>query len=63
MGVVNKTLQELNAFDKPTVVIFNKMDLYIKNTFDEWLDETTKEEILNDLKLNNKSKFVNQAER
>jgi GTP-binding protein HflX len=50
MGVVNKTLQELNAFDKPTVVIFNKMDLYIKNTFDEWLDETTKEEILNDLK-------------
>jgi GTP-binding protein HflX len=50
MGVVNKTLQELNAFDKPTVVIFNKMDLYIKHTFDEWLEETTKEEILNDLK-------------
>src|SRR5687768_2957483 len=50
MGVVNKTLQELNAFGKPTVVIFNKMDLYIKHTFDEWLEETTKEEILNDLK-------------
>jgi GTPase len=50
MGVVNKTLQELNAFDKPTVVIFNKMDLYIKHTFDEWLEEATKEEILNDLK-------------
>ena len=50
MGVVNKTLQELNAFDKPIVVIFNKMDLYIKNTFDEWLEDTTKEEILNDLK-------------
>ena len=50
MGVVNKTLQELNAFDKPIVVIFNKMDLYIKHTFDEWLDETTKGEILNDLK-------------
>src|SRR5215211_6376981 len=50
IGVVNKTLQELNAFDKPIIVIFNKMDLYIKNTFDEWLDEGTKEEILNDLK-------------
>lgn len=50
MGVVNKTLQELNSFDKPAIVIFNKMDLYIKNTFDEWLDENTREEILNDLK-------------
>lgn len=50
IGVVNKTLQELNAFDKPIIVIFNKMDLYIKNTFDEWLDEATKEQILNDLK-------------
>ncbi|HEY1871210.1 MAG TPA: GTPase HflX, partial [Chitinophagaceae bacterium] len=28
MGVVNKTLQELNAFDKPILVIFNKIDLY-----------------------------------
>ena len=28
MGVVNKTLQELNAFEKPTITIFNKMDLY-----------------------------------
>jgi GTP-binding protein HflX len=50
MGVVNKTLQELNSFEKPTIVIFNKMDLYIKNTIDEWLEESTKEEILNDLK-------------
>ena len=50
MGVVNKTLQELNSFDKPIIVIFNKMDLYVKNTFDEWLEESTKEEILNDLR-------------
>jgi GTP-binding protein HflX len=26
------------------------MDLYIKHTFDEWLNEETKEQILNDLK-------------
>jgi GTP-binding protein HflX len=49
LGVVNKTLQELKAFDKPTLTIFNKMDLYEKNTFDEWLEESTKKEILNDL--------------
>jgi len=49
LGVVNKTLQELNAFDKPVITVFNKMDLYIKNTFDEWLDEETKQQILHDL--------------
>ncbi|MFN2438656.1 MAG: GTPase HflX [Chitinophagaceae bacterium] len=50
IGVVNKTLQELDCFDKPTLTIFNKMDLYKKQTFDEWLDEDTKHEILQDLK-------------
>ncbi|MBI5858140.1 MAG: GTPase HflX [Sphingobacteriales bacterium] len=49
LGVVNKTLQELNAFDKPILTIFNKMDLYEKNTFDPWLEEGAKKEILNDL--------------
>src|SRR6476620_7031939 len=28
IGVVNKTLQEIDAFDKPIITIFNKMDLY-----------------------------------
>ena len=49
IAVVNKTLQEINAFEKPTLTIFNKMDLYEKNTFDEWLEESTKKEILEDL--------------
>ena len=49
IGVVNKTLQELNAAEKPTLTIFNKMDLYEKQTFDEWLEEDTKKEILHDL--------------
>jgi GTPase len=49
IGVVNKTLQDLNAFDKPVVTIFNKMDLYEERTFDKWLEESTKKEILNDL--------------
>ncbi len=49
VGVVNKTLQDLDTFNKPIIMIFNKMDLYAKNTFDEWLGEETKEEILKDL--------------
>jgi len=50
IGVVNKTLQELKAFEKPIITIFNKMDLYVQNTFDQWLEEDVKEEILRDLK-------------
>ena len=49
IGVVNKTLQELGAFEKPIITIFNKMDLYAQHTFDEWLEESTKQEILHDL--------------
>lgn len=50
IGVVNKTLQELKAYDKPVITIFNKMDQYEKNTFDPWLEEPVKLEILKDLK-------------
>lgn len=50
VGVVNKTLQELNAFDKPVIMVFNKMDLYEKTTFDPWLEEEVRLEILNELK-------------
>lgn len=49
MGVVNKTLQDIKAFDKPILTIFNKMDLYEENTFDEWLDPQVKNEMLADL--------------
>jgi GTP-binding protein HflX len=50
IGVVNKTLQELNAFDKPILTVFNKMDLYEEKNFDEWLDESVQQEILRELK-------------
>jgi GTP-binding protein HflX len=49
IGVVNKTLQEIGVIEKPTLTIFNKMDRYEKLTFDEWLEEDTKKEILKDL--------------
>lgn len=69
LGVVNKTLQELNAFEKPTLTIFNKMDLYEANTFDEWLEESTKQEILEDLRdrwnneTNRNAVFVSALEK
>lgn len=50
IGVVNNTLQELKAFDKPVITIFNKMDLYEKSTFDPWLEPEVKAEIVNELK-------------
>jgi GTPase len=69
MGVVNKTLQELKAFDKPILTIFNKMDLYEKNVFDEWLDDEVKQDLLNQLKrrwegeTNNACVFISALER
>jgi GTP-binding protein HflX len=50
MGVVNKTLHELNSSEKPTLVVFNKMDLYEKQTFDDWIEDSTKKELLADLR-------------
>lgn len=49
IGVVNKTLQEIKAFDKPILTIFNKMDLYAERNFDEWLEEDVKVEIIREL--------------
>ncbi len=69
LGVVNKTLQELNAFEKPTLTIFNKMDLYESQTFDEWLEDSTKQEILQDLRdrwnneTNGNAVFVSAIEK
>lgn len=48
-AVVNKTLQELGAHDKPVITIFNKLDLYEQHTFDKWLDEEVKQQLLRDL--------------
>jgi len=49
IGVVNHTLQDIGAFDKPILLIFNKMDQYVKNTFDEWLEEDVKADLLKQL--------------
>ena len=69
LGVVNSTLQEINAYDKPVITIFNKMDLYEKNTFDPWLEEEVRAEIVLELKerweneLQGNCVFISAVER
>ena len=50
LSVVHKTLEELGAHNKPTITIFNKMDLYEQHTFDPWLEESVRDEMLKDLR-------------
>lgn len=50
IGVVNKTLQELKAFDKPILTVLNKIDLYEEKNFDAWLEPEVRVEILRELK-------------
>ena len=69
IGVVNHTLQELKAFDKPILTIFNKLDLYESVTFDEWLEDDVKQELLLELKekwdraTKNNCVFISALER
>jgi GTP-binding protein HflX len=69
IGVVNKTLQDLKAFEKPILTIFNKMDLYEQKYFDEWLDDSVKEQLRRELKerweeeTNNNCVFISAIER
>ena len=43
--VVTQTLKDLNAENIPTLLVFNKMDLYRERYFDKMLDTETKQEI------------------
>lgn len=49
-NVVNKSLAELGCAEKPTVTIFNKLDKYEQEAFDEWLEPEVKADILRELK-------------
>jgi len=49
INTVNSTLKDLNVEEKPTLMIFNKLDLYRQRNFDELLDPETKEDILKEL--------------
>jgi len=57
---VNVTLNDLGVQDKPTLYVFNKIDLYRERYFDEYLDEATKAEIETDLRSRLKNQFEHE---
>ena len=61
IGVVNKTLQDLGAFEKPIITVFNKMDLYEQQTFDELLPPEVKTELQKELRDRWNVKTANNA--
>ena len=52
LKTVNETLEELGAREKPTLLVFNKIDLYREKYFDKLLDPETKAEIEKELSMN-----------
>ena len=58
---VNLTLKSIEAGDKPTLMVFNKIDLYRERYFDAYLDEDLRLQIEAELqeKLRNKYSFDN----
>jgi len=47
---VQNTLNDLGASDRTTLMVFNKVDLYREKYFDDYLDDTTKSDIMSEIK-------------
>lgn len=58
---VQNTLNELGASDRTTLMVFNKVDLYREKYFDDYLDQGTKVEIMQEIreKFSNMYNFPN----
>ena len=54
---VNQTLRELETIDKPTLLVFNKIDLYRERNYDDYVDEEARMEIEEGLKGNLRHTF------
>ena len=57
INTVSQTLKDLDAQDKPTLMVFNKIDLYRKKNFDTYLEEEGKKEIEDGLKARLKGQY------
>src|SRR6187431_2380034 len=66
---VNQILQDIKSNAKPTIMVFNKIDAYKHQVIEKWLEESTKKEILEDLRdrwnneTNGNSIFVSAIEK
>ena len=45
INAVHQTLQEIKIEQKPTIMVLNKIDLYRKNNYDAFLEDSIKEQI------------------
>ncbi|WP_235297484.1 GTPase HflX [Portibacter marinus] len=50
IATVNSTLSDLGVEDKPTLMVFNKLDLYREKNFDDLLTEEERQEIESSIK-------------
>ena len=57
LKTVNATLNDLEAYDKPTLIVFNKIDQYRERYFDKYLETETQEDLLGELKQRLKNTF------
>ncbi len=57
---VNKTLRDLEAFDKPTLLVFNKIDLFRKKNYDLYVDAEAKQEIEEGIRGNLQYQFQHE---
>jgi GTP-binding protein HflX len=58
---VQELLKELGADQKPTVLIFNKIDLFRERNYDLYLDDEGREEVEEGLRKSLESEFQNEA--
>jgi GTP-binding protein HflX len=57
LETVRQTLLDLGVGDKPLLLVFNKMDLYRKNTYDDLMTDEEKEEMEAAMKENLRQSF------
>jgi len=58
---VTRTLKDLDALSKPTLMVYNKIDQYREKYFDAYLEEQTKKEILTELQENLVNNYEHEA--
>lgn len=60
LRTVNATLKDLDALDKPTIIVFNKIDQYRERYFDEYLETETQEDLMGELQQRLKNEFEHE---
>jgi GTP-binding protein HflX len=58
---VQSLLKEMNCEEKPTLLVFNKIDLFRERNYDMYLDEDGREEVERDLRKGLEGEFGQEA--